>query len=216
MRAALSLAPCLRKVYVEGEAELVEDVASMLSATACVIAGLKLSISGSSGAALSRTILQAVHSLGGLKVVDFETSSALDTTDSELLHLVYSLQGLRELKIFIKHDETPQQVLLSRQEPSLTTFWYYTYTVYSEPWLHLFLETHAATLEEVDLTEHYDDGEVYLTLRTLPKLRSVNCPPVPAALDFIRQSLQLRSVSFTPDIVEIFDSPTAAALQALY
>ncbi|XP_034256612.1 uncharacterized protein LOC117654268 isoform X2 [Thrips palmi] len=216
MRAALSLAPCLRKVFVEGEAELVEAVASMLSATACVIAGLKLSITGSSGVALARTILQAVHSLGGLKVVDLETSAALDTTDPELLHLVYNLQGLRELKIFIGHNEMPQQALLSRQEPSLTSFWYCsTSTVYSEPWLSVFLETHAATLEEVDLTEYCGDDEVYLTLRTLPKLRSVNCPPVPAALDFIRQSSQLRSVAFTPDLIDAINFPATGALQAL-
>ncbi|XP_034243815.1 uncharacterized protein LOC117646755 [Thrips palmi] len=71
------------------------------------------------------------------------------------------------------------------------------------------LQTHAATLEEVDV-EDFSEQVVWSLLRTLPKLRSLACSPGPVALDFVRQSSQLRSLWF----YEFYKLPSAA-LQAL-
>ncbi|XP_034240658.1 uncharacterized protein LOC117644950 [Thrips palmi] len=212
LRAVLRLVPCIGRL-----AGCVEDFAfmvSMVPTTSCVIAELAFTIYENE--ALATKILHTVHSLGGLKTLDVYLNLDLSTACTEVLNTICSLQGLRELKICFGDSET---LLLGpclglEVEPSLTKLRYFEMISSqrsgggSDPFLISFLETHAATLEEVDLPGFIDEVVCSL-LGKLPKLRSLACSPDPVALDFVRQSSQLRSVLFYTSEL------SSAALQAL-
>ncbi|XP_034240657.1 uncharacterized protein LOC117644947 isoform X2 [Thrips palmi] len=211
LRAVLRLVPCIGRLA--GRVEDFAFMVSMVPTTSCVIAELALSIYEDE--ALTTKILLTVHSLGGLKTLDVYLDLDLSTACTEVLNTICSLEGLRELKICFG-DSVALLVgpcLGLEVEPSLTKLWYtlgWRRTGGADCFLVLLLETHAATLEEVDVGD-FTEQVVWSLLRTLPKLRSLACSPSPVALDFVRQSSQLRSLSF----YEFSEQPFSAALQAL-
>ncbi|XP_034240651.1 uncharacterized protein LOC117644947 isoform X1 [Thrips palmi] len=217
LRAVLRLVPCLGRLI--GYVDDFEFMASMVPTTSCVISELKLGIYGDGDS--TTNVLHTVHSLGGLKTLDVHLDVGSMTTCSEILNAIYSLKGLRELKIVLGASPTfllgpcPRPCLSLEVEPSLTKLCFVESLFDirpdegSEPFLISFLETHAATLEEVELRGVTDEIVLSL-LGKLPNLRSLACFPVPGIMDFVRQSSQLRSVS-----IHALREVPSAALQAL-
>lgn len=245
--AALRRAPCLGSMSlldVEGPS-FMNSVASVVSSMACVVAKVDLFISAQDSVALVTDIVQKVYSMGGLK--DLTVFSMHDAQfPPSFWNMIYGFSGLRKLELRIgsyplSSISLPQKAVKS----SLTEL---TYGASVDLFIQVLLNTHAATLETVCLVT---GGRLpSLSSMQAPKLRSLTChlnddlkysqalsnlhtlrliafddyPFPPRALDFVRQSSQLRSVKLTslkPSptptdlLLALAASPSAPALESL-
>lgn len=234
--AALKLAPCLG--LVRGGGDIVEPISTLahfVAGSACVVAGLTLTIWNLHEIAPATAVILKHAAQGGLKNLSLAIAYLEGEDVTTLLKAAYNTHGLERLCIQGKH--LPDTWCEKEVLPCLSELVYVSERM--DPFLLLLLKTHAATLEEVFLLGMEEDIPVSL-LASMPSLRRLQCSPsedmplllslplqvvalqVPSdepfpegALKFLGQASQLRSVSFYGGFSFGFCENPGAVLQAL-
>ncbi|XP_034233166.1 uncharacterized protein LOC117640619 [Thrips palmi] len=221
-RSALRLAPCLRELDISGID--LEDAASEVSRTSCVVAKLELSVEATHVMTFATAIVEKASALGGLKELVLSIWVEEGVVDvNGLLGAMYKADRLRKLTI-----EGPCRVASINgleKSPSLTELTCLYRPPHDALVEHL-LEAHAATLERVVFEWSVLPVSALLML---PRLRSFGCgiceEDVLGLPEFLRAASQLRSVSLAPspyrfridaDIIPaLAASPSARVLETL-
>ncbi|XP_034246898.1 uncharacterized protein LOC117648502 [Thrips palmi] len=240
-RAALRLAPCLRRVFF-GD---LGPISSLVASTECAVTELSVLVRLDTEVAPATAIVQKFATLGGLKSLDLLLGMSLEIdTAYDLLEAVYRLTCLRELKISVCQNSElgdPRRDG-ARVRSSLVKL---SYSRFQDPFLELLLTTHGATLEEVALLT--GDSLPVNLLAAMPRLRSLTCHMsnelvyshglsrletlhlnasdrffTPNALEFFRRAPNLRTVSFSvprqdpaSPLQALAASPSARVLEVL-
>ncbi|XP_034248611.1 F-box/LRR-repeat protein 12-like isoform X2 [Thrips palmi] len=205
VRAALLLAPCVR--HVHSDTLGLEALASLVAGTTCVVKELTVSVGSAPDVALATPLIEKLSSLGGLRKLWVSFADTPVATASPLLQVIYSVSDLRELNIWINSDASmPIAWCDVKQKPSLTLLSYTSPTM--DPFLHLMLQTHAATLEKVYLNKVWKmpepasnavpgQSDFPLTLlNAIPRLRALCCFPNDG-LSQLQAGDALKELSFT-------------------
>lgn len=240
LRAALRLAPRLRKIGISNPAA----VASEVRDTNCVVEALEITVRSSVAAIPARSIIQKLASLGGLRQLKVWLRTKV--VQIPLLKVLYGLNDLRKLKMVSWNImQLPATWCRVKGRPSLTELGYSMRCC--DPFLELLLTTHAPTLEVVKIITDYElpiellarlprlrsltcrlgDDELF-PLAALPNLASVTFTNVSdsfphGVVKYLRHALQLRSVSFimpnkdpAAPLLALGDSPSARHIKTLY
>ncbi|XP_034244642.1 uncharacterized protein LOC117647171 isoform X2 [Thrips palmi] len=239
LRAALNLAPCLGKISPRLP---LETIASFMPSTTCAVANLGITVHNESDAAQATIILLKLSALSGVRSLNLENRCPPGQSLSTLLNATHNVIGLRKLSIQNYSQESLSVAWCDlKTRPSLTKLLYSSNL--SEPFLHLLLETHAATLQEMCLFCRND--QVGTLLAQIPNLRSLTCFPSndlshlavlpdlqsihvmslseaypPGALEFLRGASNLRSVKITNNFssepaLALAESPSASQIESL-
>ncbi|XP_034237173.1 uncharacterized protein LOC117642760 [Thrips palmi] len=249
LRAVLRLAPCLGSMFLKDMffRPTLQAVAPLVPSITCAVASVTFMIQQQESVTLVIDLIRKLSALGGLRVVQLDTLSEVHFPPA-FFELIYGLKDLCELELRMQCSPPLSDALLSTQavKPSLTKL---IYGYSADYFVQLLLRTHAATLENVCLMT---GGQLPSALRTIvaPNLQSLTChlnsdlaysealshvhklkliafgeyPFPPEALDFLRQSAQLRSVKLTfvkalpspaDPLFALAASPSAPSLESL-
>lgn len=215
LRAALRLAPCCDTLFLDSHDDF-ESVAYEVASTECVVAKVDIFTFHQENVGFAMDIIQKLSSLGGLREVGF--SAAHVDFPSSFLEMLYNIVGLDKLTLgYNKSPLSGTQLSWRRVKPSLT---HLSFEHNADPLLDLLLETHAPTLERVDLSagrlpacfvnsgaprlrtltcglhSELTYSQALSNLQTLTLMCFAEYPFPPSTLDFLRQSSHLRSVTF--------------------
>ncbi|XP_034255366.1 uncharacterized protein LOC117653669 [Thrips palmi] len=173
LRAALSLAPCLRQVTVR--ASDLEAVACLVQGSACVVTMLRLDVLSPSDAALATIIVNKLSSVGGVRnlCLNIGCPSASPTLPT-LLKAILCIQGIEELTVNHGHRvPLPAPWCEVPVRPSLTKLALSSRA--GGPFMHQLLSTHAATLQDVSIPRLAEAEVPTALLGELPQLRRLAC-----------------------------------------
>ncbi|XP_034256593.1 uncharacterized protein LOC117654265 isoform X2 [Thrips palmi] len=221
LQAALRLAPCLREVTLLSS--YLQAAACTIANTKCVVTNLTLFVRTQLDAAWATAIVLRFSTLGGLREISLDLLGAAPEALPPLLRMVYGVQDLCELTVWILSDTSQLPSFLwsdMEPRPSLTKLKYKGAA--SDPFLCFLLRTHASTLQHVVL--FLADGLPTSLLGSMPRLHSLTCRPTddlsqlkslsnldtlrlmdpevqdvpcPGTVDFLLQGPRLRHVVFS-------------------
>ncbi|XP_034247784.1 uncharacterized protein LOC117649284 isoform X2 [Thrips palmi] len=170
LRAALALAPCIGTIAKVP----MEALEPLVSASACTVSGLELSVYGEKSVALALALLSrfsAVSSGLRLTKLTLHLSSCLpNATASLIFQALYAFNGLQDLTF----DNDLDSAVLGELEvlPSLRKLILTSSS--TGAFFNLMLRTHFATLEDVDISYLKTDVP-WSSLASLSRLRSLTC-----------------------------------------
>lgn len=208
----LRVAPCLAMLALDDP----DDVASLgvlLASSRCAVSTLCLALHPMD-AVLVAVVLARQASFGRLKVVELRvTSNNVDEKSCslrirQLLQQLLSIQGLESIKVHLRREtaallkgRTLRDALkyVAPVPSSLRRLEYFSTS--TDPFLPLFLEWHAATLEMVQFRGSHEGTTSLLV--TMPHLRELKCP----VLEHMSQLLACKEIRtldlYIPDETEV-------------